>query len=211
MATMRADQGEVLLEAEEPEKRIWAIAGGKGGTGKTVVTANLGIGLSLLGYKVILIDGDLGAPNLHFLFGISKPERNLSDFINGNVMGLEDVLLPTPNENLRLICGGSEMLGLANLPYQTKQKLKRHIAEINADYIIVDLGAGMAYNTLDFFINVPRGDCCGQPGTPRKDRCLCVREKCGLQKSYADFFKAQGDAVVDQPICGRGRKGLEDR
>ena len=157
MATMRADQGAVLLKAEEPEKRIWAIAGGKGGTGKTVVTANLGVGLSLLGYKVILIDGDLGAPNLHFLFGISNPERNLSDFIKGRVMDLEDVLLPTPNENLRLICGGSEMLGLANLPYQTKQKLKRHIAEINADYIIVDLGAGMAYNTLDFFIMSQEG------------------------------------------------------
>ncbi len=147
-----ADQSTVLLEAGDLEKRVWAVAGGKGGTGKTVLTANIGVGLATLGYKVILIDGDLGAPDLHFLFGMSAPARNLNDFLTGRVASLQDVLLQTPSENLRLICGGSEILGMANLPHQRKEKLKRHIAQIDADYVIVDLGAGTAYNTLDFFI-----------------------------------------------------------
>lgn len=52
---------------------IWAIAGGKGGTGKSVITANLGIVLSSLGKKVILIDGDLGGANLHICLNIRHP------------------------------------------------------------------------------------------------------------------------------------------
>jgi len=62
------------------------------------------------------------------------------------------VLLPTRSDNLSLICGGSELIGLANLPYQRKEKLKRHINQLDADFILVDLGAGTAYNTLDFFV-----------------------------------------------------------
>ncbi|MSR81539.1 MAG: hypothetical protein EXS58_01230 [Candidatus Latescibacteria bacterium] len=50
----------ILLDGQVPATTIWPIAGGKGGTGKSTLTANLGVGLALLGYKVILVDGDLG-------------------------------------------------------------------------------------------------------------------------------------------------------
>ena len=142
----------ILLDDFELEKRTWAVAGGKGGTGKTVITCNLGVGLAILGYKVILIDGDLGGADLHLSFGMPVPKINLNDFLSGRVSSLNDVLLPTPSANLSIICGGSELIGLANLPYQTKLKLKRHINQLDADFILVDLGAGTAYNTLDFFI-----------------------------------------------------------
>jgi flagellar biosynthesis protein FlhG len=126
--------------------------GGKGGTGKTVLTSNLGVGLAILGYKVILIDADLGGADLHLSFGMPVPKRNLNDFLSGRVEALEDVILPTPSANLSIICGGSELIGLANLPHQRKEKLKRHINNLDADFILVDLGAGTAYNTLDFFV-----------------------------------------------------------
>lgn len=144
--------GTILLDKFEQEKKIWAVAGGKGGTGKTVVTSNLGVGLAILGYKVILIDGDLGGADLHLSFGMPDPKRNLNDFLTGRVSSLNDILLPTRSANLSLICGGSELIGLANLPYHRKEKLKRHINQLDADFILVDLGAGTAYNTLDFFI-----------------------------------------------------------
>ncbi len=67
------------------------------------------------------------------------------------VDSLQSVLLPTPNQNLRIICGGSEMVGMANLSYATKAKLIRHILSLDADYVLIDLGAGSAYNTLDIF------------------------------------------------------------
>ncbi|MCZ6631859.1 MAG: AAA family ATPase [bacterium] len=142
----------ITLKQVQLEKKIWAVAGGKGGTGKTMITSNLGVGLAILGYKVILIDGDLGGADLHLSFGMPVPKRNLNDFLAGRVSSLHDVLLPTQNANLSLICGGSELIGLANLPYQRKEKLKRHINQLDADFILVDLGAGTAYNTLDFFV-----------------------------------------------------------
>jgi flagellar biosynthesis protein FlhG len=59
--------------------------------------------------------------------------------------------LPTPVEGLRLITGGGEFLGIANPQYARKQRLIKSIKSLDADYILVDLGAGTSYNVLDFF------------------------------------------------------------
>ena len=141
----------IVIDSKVPETIIWPVAGGKGGTGKSTLTANLGVGLSLLGYKVILVDGDLGGADLHLFFDQISPPRSLSTFLTKEAASLSDVLLPTPNENLRLVCGGSELVGMANLSYMAKTKLMRHIRGLDADYVLIDLGAGSSYNTLDFF------------------------------------------------------------
>ena len=133
------------------EKIIWSVAGGKGGTGKSIITANLGIGLSIIGFKIILVDGDLGGPNLHNYLSIKKPQYTLNDFISNKISNLNEILIDTPLENLKIISGGTELLGVANLPYMKKEKILRHINNLNADFIIMDLGAGTSYNTLDFF------------------------------------------------------------
>ncbi|MBT7861930.1 MAG: P-loop NTPase [Gemmatimonadetes bacterium] len=147
-----ADESNVIvLDTQAPSTVIWPVAGGKGGTGKSTLTANLGLGLSLLGYKVILVDGDLGGADLHLFFNQVSPPRSLSTFLTRDVEHLRDVLLPTPNENLRLACGGSELVGMANLSHGAKTKLIRHIKKLDADFVLIDLGAGSAYNTLDIF------------------------------------------------------------
>ncbi|MFC1561641.1 P-loop NTPase [candidate division KSB1 bacterium] len=130
---------------------ILAIAGGKGGTGKSVMSANLGISLANLGLRVILIDGDLGGANLHTVLNIKHPKYNLNDFLTNEKTHLKDILLDTPARTLKLISGGSELVGIANIQHYKKLKLLRHILQLPADYIIVDLGAGQSYNTLDFF------------------------------------------------------------
>ena len=141
----------IILKSELPSAKIWPIAGGKGGTGKSTLTANVGVGLSLLGYKVILVDGDLGGADLHLFFDQISPSRNLCSFLSKDVKSLKDTLLPTPNENLRIVCGGNELVGMANLSYMTKAKLIRHIRSLDADFVLIDLGAGSAYNTIDLF------------------------------------------------------------
>jgi flagellar biosynthesis protein FlhG len=73
---------------ETPKKEIWAIGGGKGGTGKSLISANLGVALSKMGKQVLLVDADLGCANLHTLFGV-EPEMTLSDFVQGKVDSLE--------------------------------------------------------------------------------------------------------------------------
>ncbi|MCC7263862.1 MAG: P-loop NTPase [Candidatus Latescibacteria bacterium] len=146
-----SDTDLILLDGQVPATTIWPVAGGKGGTGKSTLTANLGVGLALLGYKVILVDGDLGGADLHLFFNQISPPRSLGSFLTSETRSLRDVLLPTPTENLKLICGGNELVGAANLSYLAKERLIRHIQTLDADYVLVDLGAGSAYNTLDFF------------------------------------------------------------
>jgi flagellar biosynthesis protein FlhG len=141
----------ILLDTNVPEPIIWPVAGGKGGTGKSTLTANIGVGLALLGYKVVLVDCDLGGSDLHLFFDQISPERSLSHFLTKEVRSLEEVLLPTPNANLHLVCGGNDLVGMANLSFMAKAKLLRHIRSLDADYILIDLGAGSAYNTIDFF------------------------------------------------------------
>ena len=85
-----------------------------------------------------------------FLISLLQPLGGVI-FFTKETATLEEVLLPTSSENLKLICGGNEMIGLANLPYVVKEKLVRHIMKLDADFVLIDLGAGTAFNTLDFF------------------------------------------------------------
>jgi len=140
-----------LKKYDRIEKIFWSVASGKGGTGKSVLVANLSIALAVLGYKVLVIDADMGGANLHLNLQVDNPEVTLNDFILKRFKSLEDVVIETPCENLKLISGGTGLIGLANLPYQTKLKLIRNINKLDSDFIIVDLGAGTTFNTVDFF------------------------------------------------------------
>ncbi|MBI3605556.1 MAG: AAA family ATPase, partial [Nitrospirae bacterium] len=138
------------LKAQNRE--IWAIGGGKGGTGKTFLSGNLAISLSKMGKKVILIDADLGCANLHTCLGIAGKGPTLSDFIRGKVNSIQDVLLATEIPNLSLISGAQDFLEIANPKYREKMRLIRRIQDLDFDYIILDLGAGTSFNILDFFL-----------------------------------------------------------
>ena len=63
-------------------KKIIAVGGGKGGVGKSFLTANLGTALAKSDCKVTLVDTNVGASNLHTFLGISLPDRTLRDFIH---------------------------------------------------------------------------------------------------------------------------------
>ncbi len=137
--------------------QIWAIGGGKGGVGKSLVTANLSICLALMGHKVVTIDLDLGGANLHTCLGMPIPELTLSDFIAKKVTNLKDLLIPSPIKNLNIISGAQDELGMANLKHLQKNKMIKHLRSLDADYILFDLGAGTTFNTLDFFLSADRG------------------------------------------------------
>ena len=137
--------------------KVWAIGGGKGGVGKSLVTANLSICLSLMGYKVIAIDLDLGGANLHTCLGVPIPEKTLSDYLTKKARNLTDLVTPTPIENLSIISGAQDDVGIANLKQMHKAKILSKIRELDADFIMLDLGAGTTFNTLDFFISADQG------------------------------------------------------
>lgn len=133
-------------------KEIWAVGGGKGGTGKTFLTANLGICLSKLGKRVLLVDADLGCANLHTALGMAPPSATLSDCITRKARSIQEVLIDTGIPNLTLISGAQDFLEIANPKYSEKMRLIRQIRELNYDYILLDLGAGTSFNILDFFL-----------------------------------------------------------
>jgi flagellar biosynthesis protein FlhG len=135
--------------------KLWSIGGGKGGVGKSIFTMALGVTLARLGNQVILVDGDLGGANLHTMMGIRFPEVTLEDFLLRKVDRLEDLLLPTSLEGIKLICGADDLLGAANPTFSQKMRFFKDLEELPADFVLLDLGAGTSFNTLDFFNNSP--------------------------------------------------------
>jgi flagellar biosynthesis protein FlhG len=100
---------------------------------------------------VVLVDADLGAPNLHTMMGIERPARSLTDLLGDTSIHLADVLSSTMIERLRLACGAAPILGVANPEFKKKERLIREISKVDADVLVVDLGAGVSLNVIDFF------------------------------------------------------------
>jgi len=145
------DFGNPFQELAKHSSRFIAFGGSKGGTGKTSVVANLSFILAGQGKRVIVIDVDLGAANLHTCLGIKYPPVSLNDFLYGDIQNLSNTLIDTSQPNLKFISGAKDILELANLPYTQKRKLINHIQRLQADYIFLDLGSGSTYNVIDFF------------------------------------------------------------
>ncbi|HEX9052888.1 MAG TPA: P-loop NTPase [Anaeromyxobacter sp.] len=133
-------------------RRVISIGGGKGGIGKSLVSANLGIELARRGKRVVLVDADLGGANLHTTLGIDLPRRTLSDFIERKVARIEDVVTPTGIPNLGLVSGALDHLDAANPRHAQKMRFLRHVQQMDVDYAVLDLGAGTHTNVLDFFL-----------------------------------------------------------
>jgi flagellar biosynthesis protein FlhG len=133
-------------------KQIWAVGGGKGGVGKSLIASSLGISLARMNNKVVAIDLDLGGANLHTALGVDLPKQSLSDFLTGRARDLDECVTPTGIPNLSMISGAQDAVGVANVSPQDKLKLLQKLRTLDADYVIIDLGAGTSYNTMDFFL-----------------------------------------------------------
>jgi len=144
-------KSELNRDREHACPQVWAVGSGKGGVGKSFFVANMGLAIALRGKKVVLVDLDLGASNLHSYLGINRPKGSLSDFLLGRNDDLNTLVEMVPGSTVGLISGASDHLEVANLKYFQKLKLIRHIKRLNADYVLLDLGAGTSFNTLDFF------------------------------------------------------------
>ena len=159
-AWIKAEQLEELRrlvsvdQVAETARKVIAVGSGKGGVGKTVLTASLGVGLAALGKEVILVDADFGGANLHICMGFLEPKYTFLDYYTMERETLQDIIVDSPIENLKLISGACGTLGIANPKYSQKQKLIRDLRNLPGDYVIMDLGAGSSLNVIDFFLAV---------------------------------------------------------
>ncbi len=136
---------------------IIPIASGKGGVGKTVLSVNLSFALAQLGKKVVLIDLDFGGANIHTCLGYDLAPDGVGNFLLKKNSTLDEYMLGTGNPNLRFIAGDAEMVGVANITVLQKKKLINSITDLKADFVVLDLGAGSSFNTIDFFMISPFG------------------------------------------------------
>ena len=121
---------------------VIVITSGKGGVGKTTTTANIGTGLALLGYRVVLIDTDIGLRNLDVVMGLeNRIIYNLVDVVEGNCRMKQALIKDKRYPNLYLLPSAQTRDKTAVNPGQMK-KLADDLRE-DFDYILLDCPAGI--------------------------------------------------------------------
>lgn len=137
--------------------QIVPLASGKGGVGKSLIACNLAIALGEAGKRVILADLDLGGSNLHLMLGLRRVQKGIGTFLNAGDTDFSEIVLDTDYRNVRFIPGDAEIPGLANIGSSQKRKLINRLQKLDADVLVLDLGAGTSFNILDFFLIAPTG------------------------------------------------------
>lgn len=134
--------------------RVITITSGKGGVGKSNLAVNLAIQLRKKGQRVIILDADFGLANIEVMFGVI-PKYNLSSLIYHG-KSIKEIITPGPMD-IGFISGGNGVIGLNNLYRDQIMYLVKNIGELNelADVIIIDTGAGVSDQVLEFVLASP--------------------------------------------------------
>lgn len=138
------------MSAREPQ--VVAVGGGKGGVGKSLIAANVGIFLATLGKRVIVIDLSLGAPNLHLFCGVPRPSRTLAEALVPGGAPLAELAVSTPVAGMRLIAGAADPAWTADLDLTAAQDLLAAARELPCDWVVLDLGGGLSSVMLELFV-----------------------------------------------------------
>lgn len=137
---------------EKAQRKIIPIAGGKGGVGKSVLTANLGVLLAAYGKRTVAVDLDLGGSNLHSYLGIKNTNIGIGNYLSDSRLMFRDTILDTPYDNLQFIPGDVLVTDMAELAPAQRKKVSEEVLELDTDYILLDIGSGSSSNALDFFL-----------------------------------------------------------
>ena len=134
---------------------VSSIASGKGGVGKTFITANLGACLARKGQRVLVVDCDLGLANMDILLGITPP-FTLQDVVFGDKT-IEEVVIST-EAGFDLVPASSGVKEMGQLIYEKIEQVKNTLNSILPEYdqILLDTGAGISEAVLQFNLFAPR-------------------------------------------------------
>jgi flagellar biosynthesis protein FlhG len=200
------------MEQAQPANRkmIWTIGGGKGGSGKSFIAANMGVCLSKLGIRVMLVDADLGGANLHTFLGIPPPALSLSDFIKKRVVHLREVLIPTAIPNLQLLTGAQDLLNAVDAKSVQKKKLVRSIQSLESNTILVDLGAGNSLSVLDFFLMSDGGILVVTPEPTSIENTYRFLKSAFYRRLKHSVFSSSVKALIDDAMDRKNDMGIQN-
>ncbi len=120
--------------------RVIAVTGGKGGVGKTTVTANLGAALNEFGQRTLVMDTNLTTPNLGFHLGVPLYPKTLHDVLRGEA-DVNEAMYVHPS-GLKVVPAGISMSDLKNTKPDKLQKAVSDAAE-GHDIVFLDCAAGL--------------------------------------------------------------------
>jgi flagellar biosynthesis protein FlhG len=138
----------VSVQANKGKTRILTIASGKGGVGKTNLSVNMALAYARIGKRVVVMDADLGLANVNVMLKLI-PKWNLYHVIRKQKT-MREIIIDT-EYGIGIVAGASGFSKIANL---TESERVNFINELNtlssADVIIIDTGAGVSSNVMDF-------------------------------------------------------------
>jgi len=142
-AAAGAEPGHAGAKAPAAGARITAITSGKGGVGKTFVSANLAAALARQGERVLVLDADLGLANLDVVLNL-YPKLTLHDVFTGQTQ-LEDAILPAPG-GFSVLLAGSGMIEYSRLTPMVRDQIDDVIQRVRPrfDRVLLDTGAGIS-------------------------------------------------------------------
>jgi septum site-determining protein MinD len=128
--------------------RIIGISSGKGGVGKTTVTANLALALGRLGKRVLMIDCNLSTPHLSYYLGVNDYSMTLNDIMKGRAKAEE----PMYNYSYDGVWFLPASLNLKDLIGMDLRKFKRTVTKLakpgTLDYILLDSAPGLGREAI---------------------------------------------------------------
>jgi flagellar biosynthesis protein FlhG len=137
------------LNLNKSAPRVIAVTSGKGGVGKSCIVVNLGLALTRMGKKVMILDADLGLANIDLLLGLT-PLYTITDVFSGN-KSLAEVMVTGP-EGLRILPAASDRAEISELSQAQKLFLLDELDTFaeEFDFLLLDTGAGISSNVLYF-------------------------------------------------------------
>ncbi|HPN36523.1 MAG TPA: AAA family ATPase [bacterium] len=132
---------------------VIALAGGQGGVGKSILSLLIALELSKKGQETVLVNTDFTAGGIVRRLIQKNPERNLHRFLEGRTRNMNELVLPTRINHLRVLFAGTHIASYHRILLSLKQKLAQELRRLQASYVVLDLGAGSTYGPMDFFLN----------------------------------------------------------
>ena len=188
--------------------RLIPFGGGKGGVGKTFVAANLATTLAKAGHRVVAVDGDLEGANLHTALGVPRPRSSVAEYAAERVEDVAKLLEETPYPNLRLIAATRPNLASPQPSHALRIRFVRALRSLDADFVLLDLGAGSDAAVMDYFMVCDDGVVVIAPEPTSVENAYAFMRAAFYRRLKLAMLSADVRAVVEMAMDERNERGI---